>query len=141
MTTKPRPILSTFLAACLVAQGVFAWVLPIHAGMGLVAASEVVEMSEQAATPKPDGPPCHSAPIQAPLDADPEAESCCGEATSACNSLCFWACAFSSGPPVGLTAAAAALPTELEILAAALWPGWVPGIPTPPPIRLTIPTA
>lgn len=130
------PTLCLLLASCLIVQGLLAWVLPLQAGMMLAAEQEAMDLP---ALVEPAKPPCHSMghPVPEPIDQPVQHagdEDCCDEVVSHCSSLCYWACAFTSGPPV--TALAMAIPTATQIHSQARsgLPPWVAPIPTPPPI-------
>ena len=130
------PTLCLLLASCLIVQGLLAWVLPLQAGMVLAAEQEAMDLPTLV---EPAKPPCHSMDHPAPEPVDHPAQhagddECCDEALSHCTSLCYWACAFTSGPPVATLAMAVPLPAQACAHAQSALPPWVAPIPTPPPI-------
>lgn len=131
---KRSPATSILLASCLILQGLLSWVVPLHSGMAMAAEPPTVEAAVETA---PATPPCHqslmAATEPAALDADDD-HACCDDPASLCSSLCYWACAFSSGPPVSATLLSAVLPCHQDSTALETFPPWVPPIPTPPPI-------
>lgn len=133
---RRSPTFCFLLASCLIVQGLLAWVLPLQAGMVLAAEQASMDPPALLESAKP---PCHSmghpapAPVEQPAPHADDGE-CCEEAVSYCSSLCYWACAFSSGPPAATLAMTPPTPTSAHRPVRSGLPPWVAPIPTPPPI-------
>lgn len=128
------------LACCLILQGLLAGVLPFQFGMVLAAEVEHVEAAPEESV---SAPPCHSAaaaPRQHAVAQSQDQESeppCCDSEDTHCSSLCYWACAYTSAPPLASAGELAGpLGSGLVSLAIITNPPWVPPIPTPPPIAI-----
>lgn len=134
--TNRSPTHCFLLASCLIVQGLLAWVLPLQAGMMLAAEQEAMDLPTLV---EPAKPPCHSMGHSAPEAVDQPAQhavdgECCDEVVSHCSSLCYWACAFTSGPPAAMLAMAIPTATHVHSHGRPGLPPWVAPIPTPPPI-------
>lgn len=134
--TERSPTLSILLACCLALQGALSLVLPFQSGMAMAAVDEAVEHVTEIAPP---APPCHPAGGShgaEPAAAESADEPCCDTPPSACSSLCYWACAFTSAPPLaGLSIGGCELPQTPGAALSGTPPPWIPPVPTPPPIQ------